>query len=205
MRLVSDEPGTAGEQQGDLMSRLQAAVEARDAENSALRAGLEKVLAGLDAALAEAAAGRERRERLELRWRSWSAGCRWTARIRGRLRRRSGSGRERHGGRGSSRSGSAGRTARGAGSPATRGKALQRDPDPDEKKDAEPPAQCRRCKAGLEGAGPRDRGGRRSSTWGDPEGDRVAAAGPGVPVLRDGDVRGAAGWRACGGGSTDRC
>ena len=49
------------------MSRLRAAVEARDAENSALRAGLEKVLARLDAALAEAAAEREQRERLELK------------------------------------------------------------------------------------------------------------------------------------------
>jgi len=57
LRLVSDEPGAAGEQQGDLVSRLRAAVEARDAENSALRAGLEKVLARLDAALAEATAG----------------------------------------------------------------------------------------------------------------------------------------------------
>jgi hypothetical protein len=65
LRLVPDEPGAAGEQQGDLMSRLQAAVEARDAENSALRAGLEKVLARLDAALAEAAA--EQRERLGLK------------------------------------------------------------------------------------------------------------------------------------------
>jgi len=67
LRLVSDEPGAAGEQQGDLMSRLQAAVEARDAENSALRAGLEKVLVRLDAALAEAAAEREQRGRLELK------------------------------------------------------------------------------------------------------------------------------------------
>ena len=49
------------------MSRLRAAVEARDAENSALRAGLEKVLARLDAALAEAAAERQLRERLELK------------------------------------------------------------------------------------------------------------------------------------------
>jgi hypothetical protein len=67
LRLVSDEPGAAGEQQGDLVSRLRAVVEARDAENSALRAGLEKVLARLDAALAEAAAEREQRERLELK------------------------------------------------------------------------------------------------------------------------------------------
>jgi transposase len=67
LRLVSDEPGAAGEQQGDLVSRLRAAVEARDAENSALRAGLEKVLARLDAALAQAAAEREQRERLEFK------------------------------------------------------------------------------------------------------------------------------------------
>jgi hypothetical protein len=67
LRLVSDEADAAGEQQGDLVSRLRAAVEARDAENSALRAGLEKVLARLDAALAEAAAEREQRERLELK------------------------------------------------------------------------------------------------------------------------------------------
>jgi hypothetical protein len=41
----------------------------RGRENSALRAGLEKVLARLAAALAE----REQRERLELRWRSSGA------------------------------------------------------------------------------------------------------------------------------------
>jgi hypothetical protein len=50
------------------VSRLRAVVGARDAENSALRAGLEKVLARLDAALAGAAAEREQRERLELKW-----------------------------------------------------------------------------------------------------------------------------------------
>ena len=38
---MSGEPGAAGEQQGDLVSRLRAAVEAKDAETSALRAGLE--------------------------------------------------------------------------------------------------------------------------------------------------------------------
>jgi hypothetical protein len=49
------------------VSRLRAAVEAGDAENSALRSGLEKVLARLDEALAEAAAERGQRERLELK------------------------------------------------------------------------------------------------------------------------------------------
>ena len=49
------------------MLRLRSAVEAKDAENAALRAGLETVLARLDAALAEAAAEREQRRRLERR------------------------------------------------------------------------------------------------------------------------------------------
>jgi transposase IS66 family protein len=38
------------------------------------------------------------------------------------------------------------------GQPGHQGKGLKRDPDPDEKKDAEPPAECRRCRASLDGA-----------------------------------------------------
>ena len=38
------------------------------------------------------------------------------------------------------------------GQPGHQGKGLQRDPDPDETKTADPPAECRRCKAGLDGA-----------------------------------------------------
>ena len=38
------------------------------------------------------------------------------------------------------------------GQPGHQGKGLQRDPDPGERKDAEPPPECRRCKAGLDGA-----------------------------------------------------
>ena len=38
------------------------------------------------------------------------------------------------------------------GQPGHQGKGLQRDPDPDEKKDAEPPAECRQCGASLAGA-----------------------------------------------------
>ena len=51
------------------------------------------------------------------------------------------------------------------GQPGHQGKGLQRDPDPGERKDAEPPAECRRCRAGLDGAEAAGRGGRRSSTW----------------------------------------
>jgi len=39
------------------------------------------------------------------------------------------------------------------GQPGHRGKGPQRDPDPGERRDAEPPAECRRCKQGLDGAG----------------------------------------------------
>ena len=41
---------------------------------------------------------------------------------------------------------------RRGGQPGHRGKGLDRDPDPDENKDAEPPAQCRRCRTVLDGA-----------------------------------------------------
>ena len=51
------------------------------------------------------------------------------------------------------------------GQPGHQGKGLERDPDPDERKDAEPPAECRRCGAALDGAAAAGRGGRRSSTW----------------------------------------
>jgi len=87
-------------------------------------------------------------------WRSWSAGSGWTAPIRARRPRRSRSGRENAAARSvRNRSGNAGRTAAGAGSPATRA-GLARDPDPGERKDADPPAQCRRCGTGLDGAAP---------------------------------------------------
>ena len=52
MRLVSDEPGAAGEQ-GGVVSRLRAVIEAKDEQIAALTAGLE--------------ASRERVRRLELR------------------------------------------------------------------------------------------------------------------------------------------
>ena len=43
---------------------------------------------------------------------------------------------------------------RRGGQPGHPGRGLARDPDPGERKDADPPAQCRRCGAGLEGAAP---------------------------------------------------
>jgi hypothetical protein len=42
------------------------------------------------------------------------------------------------------------------GQPGHQGKGLKRDPDPDDRQAAEPPAECRSCKAGLDGAEPVD-------------------------------------------------
>jgi hypothetical protein len=86
-------------------------------------------------------------------WRSWSAGCGWTAPIRARRPRRSRSGQENAAGRSvRNLSGSAGRTRRRGGQPGHPGRGLARDldPDPDQRKDAgPPPAQCRRCGTGT--------------------------------------------------------
>ena len=83
------------------------------------------------------------------------------------------------------------------GQPGHQGKGLARDPDPDETKDAEPPAECRRCRAGLDGAAA---AGSRWAQVIDVEIIRKvtewALPGLAVPVLRDGHVRGAAAWRA---------
>ena len=45
---------------------------------------------------------------------------------------------------------------RRGGQPGHPGKGLARDPDPGERKDAEPPAECRSCQAALDGAEPAD-------------------------------------------------
>jgi len=135
---VSDEPGVAGEQQGGLVSRLRAVVEAKDAENAALRR--------------ELAAERELRRRLELR----------LAEVECRLSMDSSdsgtpSSKERIGAKEAWRARQQSERERSqdrkrGGQPGHEGKGLARDPDPGEKKDAEPPAQCRRCSAGLDGA-----------------------------------------------------
>ena len=44
------------------------------------------------------------------------------------------------------------RDRRRGGQPGHQGKGLGRDPDPGERKDADPPAECRACKASLDGA-----------------------------------------------------
>ena len=145
---MRDEPG-----QGDavvpagqraLLAQLRAVVEAKDAENAALRAELD--------------AERELRRRLELRLAelerrlsmdSTDSGTpsskeRIGAKQARRARQQSERGRRKDRKRG--------------GQPGHQGKGLERDPDPDEQQTADPPAECRSCKAALDGAdavGPR--------------------------------------------------
>ena len=52
---------------------------------------------------------------------------------------------------------------RRGGQPGHPGKGLARDPDPGERKDAPPPAECRKCRAGLDGAAPAGR--RWAQSW----------------------------------------
>jgi hypothetical protein len=137
--LVPDEPGPSGEIAGqrELLSRLRAAVEAKDAENAVLRA--------------ELGAERELRRRLELRLAelerrlsmdssdSGTPSSKEQIGAKQARRARQQSERERR------------KDRRRGGQPGHQGKGLERDPDPDETRDAEPPAQCRRCGAGLAG------------------------------------------------------
>ena len=140
MGLVLEEPGQSGiiAEQRELLSRLRAVVEAKDAENAVLRAELD--------------AERELRRRLELRLAelerrlSMDSSDSGTPSSKERIgakearRARQQSERERR------------KDRKRGGQPGHQGKSLQRDPDPDEMKDAGPPAECRRCGAGLAGA-----------------------------------------------------
>jgi len=121
-----------------LLAQLRAVVEAKDAENAALRAELD--------------AERELRRRLELRLAelerrlgmdstdSGTPSSRERVGAKEARRARQQSERERR------------KDRKRGGQPGHRGKGLRRDPDPDERKDVEPPAECRSCKADLDGA-----------------------------------------------------
>ncbi len=140
MGLVPEEPGPSDEIAGqrELLSRLRAVVEAKDAENAVLRQELD--------------AERELRRRLELRLAelerrlSMDSSDSGTPSSKERIgakearRARQQSERERR------------KDRKRGGQPGHQGNGLARDPDPDENKDAGPPAECRRCGAGLGGA-----------------------------------------------------
>jgi hypothetical protein len=119
---------------------LRAAVEARDAENALLRAELEAV--------------RERERRLELRLAelerrlgmdstdSGTPSSKERIGAKEARRARQQSERERR------------KDRRPGGQPGHQGKGLARDPEPGEREDTAPPAECRGCGAGLAGAEP---------------------------------------------------
>jgi transposase len=140
---VPGEPGLADviAEQRELLARLRAVVDAKDAEVSALRAELE--------------AERGFRRRLELRIAELERQLRMDSTDSGtpsskeRIgakerrqaeRRRQESERERS------------RARRRGGQPGHPGSGLARDPDPGRREEAGPPAECRRCGAGLGGA-----------------------------------------------------
>jgi len=136
---VPEEPGLADviAEQRELLSLSRAVVEARDAENAVLRQELD--------------AERGLRRRLELR----------VAELERRLSMDSTdsgtpSSKERIGAKEARRARQQSERERRkdrkrGGQPGHQGQGLRRDPDPDAKNDAEPPAQCRSCKAGLDG------------------------------------------------------
>ena len=83
------------------------------------------------------------------------------------------------------------------GQPGHQGKGLERDPDPGETKTADPPAECRSCRASLDGAEAVEPRWaqvidveilRKVTEW--------LLPGLACRVLRDGHVRGAAAGRA---------
>ena len=142
MGRVPEEPGLAEviAEQRELLSRLRAVVEAKDTEIALLRRELD--------------AERELRRRLELR----------VAELERRLSMDSSdsgtpSSKERIGAKEARRARQRSERERSkdrrrGGQPGHQGKGLQRDPDPDERKTADPPAECRSCKTGLDGAEP---------------------------------------------------
>ena len=148
---MSDAPdvpsGSGGRR--ELVARLRAVVEAKDAENAMLRAELEAQL--------------ERYRRLELRVAELERQLGQDSTTSGtppskdpigareqrkaeRKRERQSSERERRADR------------KRGGQPGHPGAGLARDPDPDERTEVPPPAECSRCGTGLEGA-------ERAGTW----------------------------------------
>jgi transposase len=138
--LVPEEPGPPDEVAGqrELLSRLRAVAEAKDAENAVLRAELD--------------AERELRRRLELRLAELERRLSMDSSDSGTpsSKERIGAKQARQARQQSERDRRADRKR--GGQPGHEGKGLERDPDPDQTKDAEPPAQCRRCRTALDGA-----------------------------------------------------
>jgi transposase len=149
---VSDGAGVVGEQ--PLVSRLRAVIAAKDEQVAVLQAQLEAALARLDAAVSGLSASQERERRLELR----------VAEMERRLSMDSTdsgtpSSKERIGAKEARRARQQSERVRSkdrkrGGQPGHQGKGLKRDPDPGETRTGEAPAECRACRAPLDGAEP---------------------------------------------------
>jgi Transposase IS66 family len=140
---VPDEPGQGDADAGqrELLARLRAVVEARDAENALLRAELD--------------AERELRRRLELRLEELERRLRQDSSDSGTPTSREGIGaRERRKAERADPDRGRRKDRKPGGQPGHEGKGLARDPNPGQRREAPPAAECRRCKAGLDGAEP---------------------------------------------------
>jgi hypothetical protein len=143
---VPDESG-----QPPLVRQLRAVIEAKDEQLSVLQSQLEAVLSRLEASA-------ERERRLELRvaelerrlgMDSSDSGTPSSKEgIAAKAERKAREERERQS---SERERSKDR--RPGGQPGHQGRGLKRDPDPDDRETAGPPAECRSCRASLDGAG----------------------------------------------------
>jgi transposase len=141
------DPSAGAVEQRVLLARLRAVVAAKDAENAMLRAEL-------DAAL-------ERYRRLELRVAelerrlgqdSTNSGTPPSKEPIGAKERRKAGRRQRQESERERR-----QDRKRGGQPGHRGAGLSRDPDPQERQSADPPARCSRCGTGLADAEPADR------------------------------------------------
>ena len=151
---MSDVPGlpAGGGEQRALVARLRAVIEAKDTENAALRGGLAALRESLAVLRGEMDAVLERERLLGLKvaelerrlgqdsTNSGTPGSKEGSGARERRtaeRKRQASERERRAGR------------KRGGQPGHPGAGLRRDPDPDDRESAEPPARCSRCGTGL--------------------------------------------------------
>ena len=125
--------------------RLRAVIGAKDEQIAALMASLEAALAGLDAE-------RELRRRMELRLAEMERRLSMDGTDAGMpsSKERIGAKEARRARQQSERERSKDRKR--GGQPGHLGKGLMRDPDPGARKDAAPPAECRACRASLDGA-----------------------------------------------------
>ena len=140
---MSDEPGASGEQ--PLAQRLRAVIAAKDEQIEALTSALETAL--------------DRAHRMELRIAELERRLSMDSSDSGTPSSREGIGAkaERKAGEKKARQESErerSKDRKRGGQPGHQGKGLERDPDPTDRKSAEPPAECRSCHASLDGGDP---------------------------------------------------